>query len=245
MTKGKIVKIKIITNTLVALALIPLCANAKENTFSIDITSPAQIQDFMRKNAGLMYVKDSERLLQTRLGGAYSRGANYMDSYIKKFYNGKAICRASFLVADGDFIKPDEIEKITVKKDYKSEGFRRLRGDYLVYIIKISGKGWFQSRTVKIYVNYFSKLQNKPVECELPNSSGSSWYYNPGKKITIPDFNYPSSLYIPKEALANIDNQKRISDEIKKNLAQNLGDNNTTGGRITELKRQLAAGMPI
>ncbi|MDR1123524.1 MAG: hypothetical protein LBL61_02765 [Elusimicrobiota bacterium] len=223
----------------VALAA-PISAQEAESLFEITLSSPQQVQDFIKNNEKFFYVQDSSDLFPDE----YNRSSWYMDEYTKKFFpSGNVKCKTNFIAYDGAYINPQDVKKIRIRKEYRDEGFRRLRSKYLIYDIKFYGKLWplpFQSRTAKIYVNSMRKdYGGKPVKCISLDDYKKLLINRSGQKIENKSFTYPSSLYIPKGALAQNINKEKLTREINKNLASALSGDNTGGTKIQQLKQQM------
>jgi hypothetical protein len=228
-----------------ALAVAALAARATaqetESSFEITLSSPQQVQDFIKNNEKFFYVKDSSSLFFTQ--EYYNLYSYYTEEYSKRFFPSTpgVSCSTSFITYDGKYIKPQDVEKIRINKKYINEGFRNLKRKFLVYFVTFYGKGWFESRTAKIYIHTMRKRGGKPVDCYLPPDPKKHFLERPalGAKIENQSFTYPSSLYIPKDALAqNIDKEK-VTHEINKNLTAAISDNNTGSAKIQKMKQQM------
>ncbi|MDR0734707.1 MAG: hypothetical protein LBG16_03305 [Elusimicrobiota bacterium] len=202
-------------------------AQKTESSFEIILSSPQQVQDFIKNNEKIFYVEDSSYFL---ISEDYNRKSFYLQEYIKKFFFSSDVkCGTSFIPYNGAYIKPQNVKKIRIKKQYRRIGHRRVAKDVLFYDIKFYGNGLFESRTTSIDVLAMRNLGGKPVECTLPD----------GKKVLKEHFTYPSSIYIPQDALAQTIDSGKLTREINKNLASAISDDNAGGEKIQKLKQQI------
>jgi hypothetical protein len=183
----------ILVRTLLAIAVLflPLLSLAFEkDEFEITLKDRLAINEFVEKNEMFVNFEADFVLLNQEIN---AHAGWHKVSFNRNFLKKKGIpddveCSSSVaLDVDGDYIEPDNITKITIRKVHRRIGGKRTKFDYLFYEIEVFGKGWFKS----YYVSVFKDRLDKPIECRDKN----------GNLVFFDNLRYPAYVEIPKGAL--------------------------------------------